>query len=264
MTTRGSTPAPRRVRAARVDVLFTRPAGQGGALVRALRAQGARAFNLPAASVRERPQAMAELRAATRADRVIFTSANAVRAAWSLWPSLKFTSRARVFAVGPATRRALARRGVDARCHATRFDSEGVLALDELQAISGRRVALISAPGGRDLLASSLRARGARVTLVGVYERVPARWNARHRAAVAGFDGGISAWSSVEALTQLRARLDDDAWRALCSGVAVVASERVAESARALGLRRVKIAGSARARDLVAAVVAALGASRAR
>src|SRR5690606_7695353 len=70
--------------------------------------------------------------------------------------------------------RALRRAGVSGVLAPTRMDSEGVLALPALASLRGRQVALVTAPGGRGLIAPTLAARGAQVLRADVYERVPA------------------------------------------------------------------------------------------
>mgnify|MGYP002651596904 CR=1 FL=1 len=90
------------------------------------------------------------LQRALAADTVIFTSPNAVAAAHALQP-LAHAGGQTWLAVGAGTLRALQLLGIDATAPA-RMDSEGLLALPALQALAGRTVALITAPGGRGLL----------------------------------------------------------------------------------------------------------------
>ena len=53
------------------------------------------------------------------------------------------------------------------------MDSEGLLALPCLQDPDGQDVALVTAPQGRDLLANTLRGRGANLLRADVYARIP-------------------------------------------------------------------------------------------
>lgn len=239
-------------------VVVTRPAGGGASLARAVRALGGAALLLPGSSLRgpaDARQASEALERAARAAAVVFTSPAAVRFAFALRPQWKPRRGTRVFAVGPATARALARRGIAALAPAGRYDSEGVLAA--LAAAPPSSAAVIGAPGGRGVIVEGLRARGARVELVEVYRRLPARLDARHLGPLAAARGRLLLLlSSTETLDNLRAALPPAAWARLAAGVVVASSERVAAAARAAGLRGGAIAASALGRDLLAAAVA--------
>lgn len=237
-----------------VRVLITRPVGHGRALVRQVRALGGQPLLLPGVALRgvEPPaQARAELERAFAGDVVLFTSPAAVRFAVHL---TSFDGRARVAAVGRATADALRRHGVaDVIVPADRQDSEGLLAHPALAAVRGCAVAIVGAPGGRGVLQKRLRGRGARVTDVSVYRRVPARLDQRHRQAVHGLDGRhVVLLSSVQTLRHLQAAFDDAHWRRVVAGVVVVSSERVGAAARQAGFTRVVRAASALTSALLA------------
>jgi uroporphyrinogen-III synthase len=241
-------------------VLVTRPAGTGAALARAARALGARTLSLPGASLRapaDREAARAVLRAGARADAVVFTSPAAVRFAFTLAPGWRARAGAQVYAVGPATARALARRGIAALAPDGRYDSEGVLAA--MAGARARSACVVGAPGGRGLIADALRGRGIRVDEAQVYRRVAARIDRRQLAPLAAARGTlVLLLSSAESLANLRAALPVDAWSRLAGAVVVASSPRVAQAARAAGLAAATVAASAVGRDLLAAAVRAL------
>ena len=241
-----------------VTVLVARPVGRAAALVWRLRALGADARHLPTASLRTTDMpavARSVLARAGGAHALVFTSGAAVRHAARIAPDFDFAAL-RTIAVGPATARALARRGAAPVLPSLRFDSEGVLALPELSQVRGRRVVLVTAPGGRDALRATLAARGARIEVANVYRRVPPRWRAAHHELLADAKPPCAlVVSSVESVAALETLAGAEAWRALRRCRAVASSARVAEALRERGISRIGLARSALPHDLVAALL---------
>ena len=239
---------------------ITRPVGTGSAMARRVRDLGGIAFSLPGSSLSAMGnpgRARANLREALRCDFLIFTSASAVRFAAKL---LFLRTRARVIAPGAGTASALKRAGLKAVLVPGRADSEGVLALPELQRVRGLSVGIVGAPGGRELLHRELAARGARVTAAYVYERVPARLDQRHfEPLLRGRSALYVPLSSVEALQYLLEALPQPARRKLLAGTAIASSARLQRAAKDVGFARVLRAASANDADLIAAIVAAHG-----
>jgi uroporphyrinogen-III synthase len=236
-------------------VVITRPAGTGTALARKVRALGGKALLLPGLSLRaaaDPEQARAQWRKAQRDHVLIFTSPVAVRYALALAPLQRFPGT--LIAVGQGTALALKRHGLAAQVPASRQDSEGLLALPALQQPQGRRIALITAPGGRGLLQQQLAQRGAQLREVHVYRRAASRLNRRHQAAVQQLPASACVLlSSAEALQNLQAQLPAAAWDRLCRAVAVTSSQRIEAAAQAAGFRRLQRAASANQADLLAA-----------
>jgi uroporphyrinogen-III synthase len=151
------------------------------------------------------------------------------------WPS-----GLRPATVGPGTARALAERGVtNCLAPSERFDSEALLALPELapEQVAGRRVAIFRGDGGRELLADTLRARGATVDCIACYRRLPPAGGAQ--TLLAAWRGGrLDAFtvSSSEALRYLLAMLDAEGRAHLQATPLFVPHARIAETARELGL----------------------------
>jgi len=249
------------------SVVITRPSGSAQNLRRRVTALGGKPIGLPALvlrAVQDRAAAVRDLRAARRADVVVFVSPVAVKFAFALDPRLRFARTTRVCAIGAATARALHRRGLSGVLWPReRQDSEGLLALPELGPMRGRQVALIGAPGGRDLLASALRARHARVAAVHVYARGAPRFTPRQLAALEQTRPPlITLLSSAEALDNLRASLPLPLYGRLAAGELVVSSERLAAAARAALFANVHVAASALTSDLLAGAQIALARHR--
>jgi len=246
-------------------LLITRPAGTGAAFARRVRAQAGTAVSLPGLALRaptDPQHVLVALRGARVADAWLFTSPAAVRFAYAVAPALRIAQRARVFAIGAGTRAALARHGV-AAIAPERSDSEGLLALPGLGRVRGQRIVLVGAPGGRDLIAPALRARGAVVEAIHVYRREPPRLTRRHFDALAAADDPlITLLSSGEALANLVAALPPPLLARLRAQTIVVSSARLAGAARAAGFGSIVTATSAAPRDLLAAAAHALARHR--
>lgn len=83
------------------------------------------------------------------------------------------TESCRWFALGQGTAATLKKHGVrHVIVPELGNDSEALLALAELQDVKGRNIGLITAPGGRNLLAPALIKRGCNLVVAQVYQRV--------------------------------------------------------------------------------------------
>lgn len=243
-------------------VLSLRPRGQHAGLRAAAARSGARlrAVSPIAIAALDTADARQSLAAALGADIVLFTSPNAVRAAAALAP-LHARRGQPWLAVGAGTRRALARCGIAAVAPA-RMDSEGLLGLPQLADVRGKRIGLVTAPGGRGVLAPTLAARGATVRRADVYMRRSVALSPAQRAALddAARDPGrvLLALSSGEALDALLAQVPA---RGLRDIAVVAASARLGDAARAAGFTRIAVATDARPAALLRAAADAFAQS---
>ena len=114
----------------------------------------------------------AELPALDRFDLICLTSPNGVAALFALMEARGQDARdlagARVAAIGPGTARALREHGVIADVVAERFVAEGLI--EALAELDFSRVLIARAAAARDVLPDALRARGAVVDLLSLYE----------------------------------------------------------------------------------------------
>ncbi len=238
-------------------VISLRPQGEHGALRRAAARHGARLLALSPwrLQLRSDDQARQALRAALAAPRVLFTSPAAVRAAAALAALRRRAPEQVWIAVGSGTARALRCAGVDAVQSPTRMDSEGVLALPGLHDIANTTVALVTAPDGRDLLVSTLRARGAQVLRADVYARVPIPLSNTALDKLRALDAPAGlALSSGAALQQLLARAPADLLPHLRAMPVFAASARLRECAHEAGFADVALAEGPRPAQLLAAM----------
>ena len=221
-------------------VLITRAAHQAGGLAGLIEAHEGRALLFPALEILPAPDpatAQSSLRQAV--DLTIFISPNAVRHALELLAGSSLDSR-HIAAVGEATARALADAGLPADLiPVERQDSEGLLALPELQQMQGRRVLIVRGEGGRPLLGDSLRARGAKVGYAEVYRRArpqrdPMPLLKRWRDEV-----DIVTATSSEVLSNLVTMLGETGGELLRKTPLLVISERMATRAAELGFKQI-------------------------
>lgn len=237
------------------QLISLRPAGEHAPLRRAAARYGARVLALSPWRLRLRddPATRAGLREALLAERIVFTSPAAVKAAAAL-QRLHARAGQAWLAVGEGTADALRRAGVAQVRAPRRMDSEGLLALPELQQLRDCNVGLVTAPGGRGMIAPALTARGARVLRCDVYAREPIAWApgalSRLRTLTAPCALALSSGEALQlALNKLPPELADKLRRAR----AVAASARLATLAREAGFADVVVADSARPAALVAA-----------
>ena len=175
-------------------VLVTRARAQATGLAALLTERGAKPVVLPLIA----PVSLTDTREAeTCVERLasgayqwlIFSSGNGVRYFLQRLHALGYGAsicrRARIVA-GPATVQLLVEQGIEADLVLKRFRAETVLAALATEPLSGTRVMLPRAAGGRELLAAGLRQRGARVDDVALYRTVPVPESA---AVLAGWLG---------------------------------------------------------------------------
>ena len=227
-------------------ILVTRPAAQAGPLVARIEAAGGKAVCFPLLEIgpvnyltplRQAAQRLGDFAIA------IFISPNAVEHALPLllsggeWPATL-----RAAAIGQSTAALLAAHGVNGVIAPTdRFDSEAVLTLPAFQAeaVAGQQVLILRGNGGRELLADTLRARGAGVECVSCYRRSPPKDAAALTSLLHNKQLDALTISSSEGLRNLWSLLDTEARGCLQGLPLFVPHERIGEQAAELGLRRV-------------------------
>jgi uroporphyrinogen-III synthase len=242
-----------------VGVLVTRPEQQAMPLCRLLEAQGAATRRLSVIEVRacERRALGTPLGAIQSFDLIVFVSANAVRFGAAL---LEQSRELNLAAIGPATARSLNQAGYRVAVQPDDYNTEGLLNHPRLQHMSGRKVLLIQGRDGRMLLQQELERRGAVVTALTVYERVPASVDSQALADLQArlTTGEIQVVTATSldiggrllelAAIELRHSLEQALW--------LVPSTRVAAGLRERGLRAPLLqAASAQDQDLVAALL---------
>lgn len=160
-----------------VGVLVTRPRQQAEALMAAIQAAGGTAIDFPALEIvpPADPHALAGRIGRLRDfDLIVFVSPTSVESAWPHilarhgdWPG-GFA----LAAVGQGSARVIREfGGQHVIAPETGADSESLLALPQLQQVAGKRILIFRGEGGRELLAETLRRRGAEVEYAECYRR---------------------------------------------------------------------------------------------
>lgn len=154
-----------------VMVAVTRARAQASELAARLQALGAAAVQAPAIRIEPLDGPPPEIE---RYDLVCLTSPNGVRLLFERLAASGRDARAlagaRVAAIGPGTAAALRERGVIADVVPERFLAEGLV--EALGPVPVRRALVARAAQARDLLPDELRARGAEVDVLSLYETI--------------------------------------------------------------------------------------------
>jgi uroporphyrinogen-III synthase len=245
-------------------VISLRPSGGHAPVRRAAAAWGATV--LPVSTLRlVAVDAGPALAAALACPFVVFTSPAAVRFSQGPQP-MRARAGQRWLAVGSGTAAALGRAGIGSvAVPEGRADSEGLLARRELQSLPGTDVGVVTAPGGRGLIAETLAQRGARVHLAEVYRRaviVPSPARLRRLDELPGRSALMV--SSAEAFEALWRHLPEAARARLRTRPAVASSPRLAAMLAGLGFAAIVPAAGATPSGMLAALAADVGSGRFR
>jgi uroporphyrinogen-III synthase len=228
---------------ANLGIVVTRPREQAADLAQRIESQGGRALLFPLleiAPVSDQAALQEQLVRLAQFDLLIFISPNAVRYGMAAMPPLPDTVR--IATVGQGSAHALRELGVSGIiAPAGRYDSEALLAVPELQDMSGRRVAILRGDGGRELLGDTLKARGATVEYITCYRRSKPRFAA---ASLLAAEPDAITVTSSEALGHLWEMLAEPARAGLAAKPLFVPHERIAELARQQGWQHVVVAAS--------------------
>lgn len=221
----------------------TRPDNQSARLLQLLTEAGARPVALPLLGIAvplDTTPLDTALEKLAQFDLAIFVSPSALEmtlaALHQPWPA-----QLPVAVIGPGSQRLAATLGLNnIICPPTQFDSEGLLALPELQDMRNKKVLILRGNGGRDTLPTGLAARGAEVQLVSAYRRLPPAFGAARLADELGqgCDGIII--SSSEAAQHLFQLAGAQLGQQLQSQLFFAPHPRIAETLRELGVRRIE------------------------
>lgn len=245
-------------------VVVTRARQQASGLVSGLEKLGARVVQCPTIRVEalsETPELDAEIPLLMRQEWVVFTSANGVEQFFKRLGALSLDARAfgpaLVAAIGPATSLALRKRGIRPDFVPESSISEAVAQGLLDSGAAGKRVLIVRAREGREVLEEKLREGGATVTSAPVYQTLPDNSNASQVRGL--MESGALTWVSFTSSSTVKNFVE-------ALGAEFVAQHRssfkvaaigpvTAETARKFGLEPDVIASSASVESLAAALL---------
>jgi uroporphyrinogen III methyltransferase / synthase len=164
-------------------VAVTRARAQASALAARFRDLGAAVVEAPAIRIRPLDAQLPDPRGY---DLLCVTSPNGAEHLFAHLRDARALAGVTVAAIGPGTARALRARGVEPDVVPERAVAEGLV--EALADVPVRRALVARAAEGRDVLPDALRARGAEVDVVALYETVPEPLDPAAREAAAAAD----------------------------------------------------------------------------
>jgi uroporphyrinogen-III synthase len=226
-----------------LNIVVTRPREQAAQLAQRIAQAGGNAVRFPLLEIGPPAdsQSLHELVARLHEfNLAIFISPNAVRYGMEAVRTAGASfARMKIATVGQGSAKALRDLGVqEIIAPQQRFDSEALLALPELQDVTGWRVIIFRGDGGRELLGDTLKARGATVQYAECYRRLKPQQDA---AALLSTNPDAITVTSSEALGYLWEMLDDAARARLAAVPLFAPHPRIAEAAQRMGWRNVQV-----------------------
>ena len=229
-----------------LTVLVTRPAHQAEPFCQLVKSAGGKAVRFPVIEIEPIALDAAARDALQRpSDCLIFISANAVRlgieAINNAAPGR--LGQSRIMAIGKATAHELESRGVKPDLvPPSPYNSEALLAMPEMQDVSGRHYTIIKGKGGRTYLMEQLRARGGVVNAVDIYVRTKPQQSNAALKELTECERVVVSITSVKGLHYLfeMASVEQGDWLKQHAEL-LVPGDRVADAVRDLHVRHTPI-----------------------
>lgn len=240
-----------------ITVVVTRPAHQAQSLIEKIEQRGGKVIRYPVLTIEAPTDLVSVVKLINRLNEfhiAIFISANAVDQAMNFIEDGHLPEHIKVAAVGKATAKALKKQGQTVHIvPQDEFSSEALLSHPALGAVAGKKVVIFRGEGGRELLADTLTARGAKVEYAQCYRRgKPTNPNntelLRHWA---NNDIDVVTVMSNEALQNLYDMVGEVGRHWLQSTPIIGVSDRVVELAKQLGIQQPPIVTNAVSDDAI-------------
>jgi uroporphyrinogen-III synthase len=228
-----------------LKIAVTRPRDQAAPLAQRIAQAGGTPLLFPLldiAAVTDDAPLREQLSRLTQFDLAIFISPNAVQYGFAAIRPADLPPQLRIATVGQGSAKTLRELGIaDILAPTERFDSEGLLALPELQNVAGWNVLIFRGDGGRELLGDTLKARGATVEYAACYRRSKPQQDITALLSAAPDAITVTSSEALEHLRQMLENSGNEAWRDL---PLFVPHPRIADLARQQGWGRVETTAS--------------------
>jgi uroporphyrinogen-III synthase len=166
---------------ANIGVAITRPLEQAQTLTQLIQDAGGTVISFPLIAIsalNDYSQFNRVIADIQHYDWLIFISSNAVENGMPRLFKQGLPQHLRFAAIGPVTAQKLAEFGIEETLIPQgKFDSESLLSLPEMHAMQGKKVMIVRGVGGREVLAETLKARGAEVSFAECYQRINPQHN---------------------------------------------------------------------------------------
>lgn len=239
-----------------LQVLVTRPAHQAGRFHELLLNAGAKPQLFPVIAIEPAKQAPDSLLAIHQQayDWIIFISANAVACGLSFFQDFSSLQATQLGAIGKQTAAALNKYGLQPSLVPEQgFTSEDFLALPPVHDLTGKKVLIVRGDTGREVLAETLSARGAKVSYAKVYQRRVTGSASALKQLHDTHSIDIICITSSEILRNLLQVLAAETW--IYHYPILVGSERIAADAQQRGFKHKIIVAKSPADDAMLAAL---------
>jgi uroporphyrinogen-III synthase len=217
-------------------ILVTRPKKQAIAITKVLVEKGAEIVLMPMIEIVSVSDKVLDEKIIVEQDMIIFVSRNAVTH-FKAGIMFKLSSRTRLVAIGSATARCMEEKGLRVdMIGPTPAGSESLLALPEMQTVVGLKVMIIRGESGRELLADTLKMRGANIRYLELYKRCLPNYKAEEITRAQMVDTIIV--TSVTGLENLCHLISN---HMIKHKLLIVVSERIKQVAIKLGFQHIAV-----------------------
>jgi uroporphyrinogen-III synthase len=225
-------------------ILNTRPKEQGKMLSQLITEAGGVSIDYPTLEIKEfNPNWVRDLPDLNKVDHALFISANAVHYCFNQLHQhkIQWPKHIHITVIGQGTEKALEQFELKADDIPPISNSEHLLALPSMQQLKNKTVLLFKGLGGRTLIEEGLKKKGAKLFLFAVYQRIMPVLDQQFTTRLWQDDGlDIILLTSEQSIHHLFKLFSREAHNWLKDKPCLVLSERLAEAASLLGMKKIK------------------------